>query len=274
MPHPGPLDAFVWLDRGIYRPGETVQVMALLRDAAGLPADIPAHVHRSSGRTARCSSTRCRRAAADASVHLPVALSHGAPAGMWTRRGAGRSRAGRRSAAAEFRVDAFVPDRMAVDLGPAPGPIVPGKPYALPVAARFLYGAPGAGLTGKASMRLVIDPAPFPALAGYRIGLVGRDLRAGRQELDAADTDAQGHATLPIPLPRAPDSTQPLKAEISVEVNDPSGHASRASHRRSRCGPAGRLIGIKPLSPTTRSTPAPRPRSTSPPSGRTAPASR
>ena len=32
IPHPGPLDAFVWLDRGIYRPGETVQVMAMLRD--------------------------------------------------------------------------------------------------------------------------------------------------------------------------------------------------------------------------------------------------
>src|ERR1019366_8834676 len=29
VPHPGPLDAFVWLDRGIYRPGETIQVMAM-----------------------------------------------------------------------------------------------------------------------------------------------------------------------------------------------------------------------------------------------------
>ena len=43
---------------------------------------------------------------------------------------------------AEFRVDAFVPDRMAVDLAPPSGPIVPGKPYALPLTARFLYGAP------------------------------------------------------------------------------------------------------------------------------------
>ena len=44
LPHPGPLDAYVWLDRGIYRPGETAQVMALLRDDAGRPADIPVHV--------------------------------------------------------------------------------------------------------------------------------------------------------------------------------------------------------------------------------------
>ena len=44
LPHPGPLDAYVWLDRGIYRPGETAQVMALLRDNAGRPTDIPVHV--------------------------------------------------------------------------------------------------------------------------------------------------------------------------------------------------------------------------------------
>ncbi len=54
---------------------------------------------------------------------------------------------------------------------PQTGPIVPGTPYSLPVTARFLYGAPAAGLTGQGQMRLLIDPAPFPALAGYRIGL-------------------------------------------------------------------------------------------------------
>ena len=60
LPHPGPLDAYVWLDRGIYRPGETAQVMALLRDNAGRPADIPVHVivKRPNG---RCSWTRRRR---------------------------------------------------------------------------------------------------------------------------------------------------------------------------------------------------------------------
>ena len=75
---------------------------------------------------------------------------------------------------------------MAVDFGTASGPIVPGKPYSLPVTARFLYGAPAAGLTGQGQMRLVIDPAPFPALAGYRIGLIRRDLRAGLPGPDAA----------------------------------------------------------------------------------------
>ncbi|HEY2616524.1 MAG TPA: alpha-2-macroglobulin, partial [Acetobacteraceae bacterium] len=243
LPHPGPLDAYVWLDRGIYRPGETAQVMALLRDNAGRPADIPVHlvVKRPNGQVF-LDATPAR--AAEASVHLPVALTTGAPAGTWTievKADPDRPPIGR----AEFRVDAFVPDRMAVDLGTASGSIVPGTPYSLPVTARFLFGAPAAGLTGQGQMRLVIDPAPFPALAGYRIGLVNETYAPDSQDLTLPDTDAQGHATLAIAIPRAPDTTHPLKASVTVGVNDPSGHASLAS-TEIPLRPAGKLIGIKP----------------------------
>ena len=147
--------------------------------------------------------------------------------------------------AAEFRVDAFVPDRMAVDLGPVLGPLVPGRPYALPVAARFLYGAPGAGLTGQAQMRLVIDPAPFPALAGYRVGLENEVFAPDAKDLPVPDTDAQGHATLAVALQRAPDTTHPLKASVTVGINDPSGHAALAG-TEIPVRPAGPLIGIRP----------------------------
>ncbi|MBN9564180.1 MAG: alpha-2-macroglobulin family protein, partial [Alphaproteobacteria bacterium] len=241
---PGPLDAFVWLDRGIYRPGETVQVMALLRDSAGAEADIPARVRIKRPNGQVFLDTVPPRGGGT-SVHLPVALSLTAPAGMWSVEvlaDPSQPPIGR----AAFRVDAFVPDRMAVDLGPAHGPIVPGTPYELPLAARFLYGAPGAGLSGKASMQLTVASDPFPALAGYRIGLVDETYAPDSQDLDLPQTDAQGHATITIPLKRAPDSTRPLQAEISAEVNDPSGHAAHAS-LTVPVRPGGRLIGIKPL---------------------------
>ncbi len=239
---PGPLDAFAWTDRGIYRPGETVQLMALLRDAAGAPSDVPVHVKvkRPNGQVF-LDVTPAR--AAEAALHLPLPLSLSAPAGEWTvelladpaQPSIGRT---------NFRVDAFVPDRMAVDLAPQ-GPLIVGKPYALPVTARFLYGAPAASLSGKATLRLEIDPNPPAALAGYHLGLDGEAFAPDSQEIELPTTDAQGHATLPILLKSAPDVTRPVRAQLDVGVDDPSG---RASHAQASIPvrPSGAVLGIKP----------------------------
>jgi hypothetical protein len=244
MAHPGPIDAFVWLDRGIYRPGETVQVMALVRDAAGLPADLPVQVtvRRPGGQTF-LKTTPPRLA--EASLHLPVELSAGASAGTWTvelHADPALPPIGR----AEFRVDAFVPDRMAVEIGALPPVLVAGEPASVKVGARFLYGAPGAGLSGEASLRLVADPAPFPALEGYRIGQVGEIYAPAFRRIDLPETDPSGQTTLALAIARLPDTTFALKAEIEVAVNDPAGRASRAA-ASVKIRPSGELIGIRPL---------------------------
>jgi len=243
MPHPGPFDSYVWPDRGIYRPGETVQLMALLRDNAGVPADLPAQVtiRRPNGQVfLQAVPPRTEGAA----IHLAVPLSPTAPAGVWTaeiRVDPNAPPIGTTS----FRVDAFVPERMAVDVGALPAAIVVGTEADLPITARFLYGAPASELSGKASLHLVIDPAPFPSLAGYRIGVQGEAFAPDAVDIDLPQTDAAGHTTLPILLKTAPDTTQALKAELAIAVNDPAGRASRAQ-ASIPVRLATPLIGIKP----------------------------
>jgi len=244
MPHPGPLDSFVWLDRGIYRPGETVQVMALVRDAAGRPADLPVQVtvKRPGGQVfLRTTPPRL----AEASLHVPVALSAGAQAGIWTVEVAADPALppiGR----AEFRVDAFVPDRMAVETGALPEVLVPGRAVDIPVSARFLYGAPGAALSGFATLRLVVDPAPFPALAGYRIGQLGEMFAPSFREIALPETDEAGRTALALDVGRLPDTTFALKAELEIGINDPAGRAARTT-AAIKVRPDGPLIGVKPL---------------------------
>ncbi len=243
---PGPLDAFVYFDRGIFRPGDTVQVMALLRDDAGAPVDLPARltIKRPNGQVfARANPPR----SGGASIHWAAKLSAGAAVGTWTVEVQADPN-GPVIGSGQFRVDAFVPDRMAVDLGPAPGPLVVAQELALPVAARFLYGAPAAGLSGKAHVLLTPDPDPFPALAGYRIGLDGEEYAPQKQEADLPATDAQGHTVYALTVAHAPDTTKPLQAQVTVDVDDPSGHASRAA-LAIKLRPPGPLIGIKPAFP-------------------------
>jgi len=64
--------------------------------------------------------------------------------------------------------------------------------------------------------------------------------------IEIAELDADGRGVVRLELPRAPDTTWPLAADIAVAIDEPGGRASRASATVPvRSG--ARLIGIKPL---------------------------
>ncbi len=236
--HPGPLDAFLWLDRGIYRPGETVQAVALLRDVAGQPSSLPLRLRlrRPNGQIA--AETVVRDGA-----HWPVTLPSGAPVGVWKIEALTDPNAPP-VGEVSLRVEAFVPERLAVEVGPAPGPLTAGAALPIPVTARFLYGAPGSGLTGTAEYRLITERSPFPALQGFLFGLEDEVFAPDMISADLPETDAQGRATLQLRLPRVPDTTRPLRAELTVQVEEPGGRATSTDLALAVAG-APRLIGIR-----------------------------
>jgi len=243
-PHPGPVDGYVWTDRGIYRAGETVQVMALLRDAAGAPLDLAARVtiRRPNGQV--FSETAPPRIGG-AAINLPVTLSAGAASGTWTvelRTEPDGPPIGR----AVFKVDSFTPERLAVEPGALPGFLAVGKAETVEINARFLYGAPAAHMSASAVLKLVPDLAPFPALVGWKVGLANETYVPVDRAIAMPATDADGRTQLPLVLGRLPDVTMPLKASVSVAVTDPAGRAV-AAHLDLPVRADGKLIGLKPL---------------------------
>ena len=238
---PGPIDPFIWTDRGIYRPGETVHVMALIRDAAGAPVDLPLHliITRADGRVYQDSVPP---RAADSSLHADVTLSGGAPLGDWTI-ALKTDPNGTAIASQSFTVDAFVPPRLAVDFPSKPGILEPGRLTNLPVAARFLYGAPGSGLSGSGSVTFAANPTPFTGFSGYRFGLAEESFSGKTTQVDLADTDDQGQTALPVDLSTLPDSSGALQVQLSATVNDPAGRGVEAD-TTIPVRPATPLIGI------------------------------
>ncbi len=111
---------------------------------------------------------------------------------------------------------------------------------------RFLYGAPGAGLSGDGNVRLEANPTPFADFAEYGFGLDGEDVPGNYSPAtpDLAVTDAQGNTALPVDLTHLPDVTHALQAYLTATVNDPAGRAVTATERLP-IRPAGPLIGIR-----------------------------
>ena len=224
---PGPVDAYLYTDRGIYRPRETVHLVALLRDrlADAIPDTALTLIAR------RPDGVEFRRATvADqgAGAHrFDLTLTETAAHGRW-QVDAYLDPKGNAVGHAEFEVQDFVPQRLKVELTATEPAIEPGKPVPIAIAARFLYGAPGADLRGEAEASLTPDRSPFPAYRGWRFGLAEEKFKDQSFPLEVEDTDAEGHSTITgaVPADKVPDTTLPLRASIRVSIFEPGGRST------------------------------------------------
>lgn len=230
-PAAGPVDAFVFPERGAYRPGETVHLTALVRDDAGAAlADVPLilKIVRPDGTEQERLMLRGEDAAGMRSTALP--LSPAARTGRW-RVQAHVDPDGPAVGSATFQVEDFVPERMSVALESDAERIAPGEVATVAVRADFLYGAPGAHLDVETEIALRQDMNPHPALKGYRFGLVQEEWRPRLLSLPVSTTGADGAADIPVSIEGTPDTTRPLEAVVRVSVLEQGGRAVTRSLR-------------------------------------------
>ncbi len=217
-----PVSPYLWLDRGIYRPGEIVHVGALYRSDDGRPLNLPLHlIVRRPGGQVFLNVVPARRD--DDSISVPLRLPRMAQDGNWS---VVLSTGLHQPALAErtFTVSAFVPPTIAVHLAKLP-PLSAGRQIACPVHVRYLYGAPGAHLAGVDDVRLSPGPAPFPQWKHYYFGLHDEVFAAPVQQAALPKTNARGITDASIDLHSLPDSTRFLWAHLRVAISEVSGRA-------------------------------------------------
>jgi alpha-2-macroglobulin len=221
---PGAVDAFLYTERGIYRPGETVHLMVLARDdhsdaASGLPLTL--RLLRPDGVEVDHRVLSADKLGAYAQ---DFALAKDARIGTWR----AELKLDPKSdpvGFVEFRVEDFVPPTLKVALDAPNTPIRPGQDYSADVTATYYYGAPGAGLSAEGTEQIAFDDNPYPDQPDYQWGLVDETYDGTTQDLDIPATDDQGKTSVAVTLDKVPDKTRPLAATINVSVFEPSGRA-------------------------------------------------
>ena len=241
---PGPLDAYLYSDRGIYRPGETAHVMALLRDnrATAVP-DLPMTV-----RIFRPDGSEFRRRVVDpkaaGAYHLALDFPRDARTGQWTVRAYADPK-GVPVGQMSLQVEDFVPERLAVTLDSDSQTLARGAKGLVRIAGRWLYGAPASGLRNRGELVVEQDTDPYPDHKGYRFGLVNETWTALRTRLNVPGTDKDGRATAIVALPELPDSPQPLKATFRLSMLEAGGRpVTRSVGFKVRRHPIA--IGLRP----------------------------
>ncbi len=219
---PGPIDVFAWLDRGVFRPGETVHAGAMARDPAAMALpDLPLTFIYDRPDGVEHARVQVGEAGAGGRAHA-LELPASAQQGSWSL----RVHADPKSAAlaqVSFLVEDYQPER--VDFTPTADAeaLDPQAPPTVSLEAKFLYGAPAGGQRVEGD--LVVSPTrKNPAFPGYVFGLADEQVYPNRQSLpDGTVTDETGKADFVLPAPQLEPTTAGYEAKVVVRVVEAGG---------------------------------------------------
>ena len=226
----GPVEAYLYTDRGVYRPGETVRLTALVRDRSGRAAlDRPATLTVAKPDGSLLLERRIEPTGMAGAVFRDVAIPTGAPRGRYTATLALDGLDGP-AGTLKWAVEDFVPEQLRVALRADGDSVRSGTPSPLIIAADFLYGAAGRGLEAQGEARIQPDPKPFPDFAGYAFGDAVEPFRESVVPLTGGTTDGSGRLRTSLDLGTGDyDTSLPLRARVTAGVAEPSGRVIRDS---------------------------------------------
>lgn len=223
---PGALDAWLTTERGIYRPGESVQILALLRDAQAKAVDdfpLTLVYSRPDGVEARRETVTLSEAGgATTSLNLPP----NAAIGRWSAEAYASAEAKTAIGSVSFMVEDFAPPRIEAKLTSDEKSVAPDGEALLKLQADFLYGAPAGGLTGELVTTIRAPATPFANFSAWRFGLADETRpRPEQGEAEAFALDENGALELMAYVPEPEDGVGgfPLEAEFAASVFDAGG---------------------------------------------------
>ncbi|MBR1121088.1 alpha-2-macroglobulin family protein [Bradyrhizobium lablabi] len=244
---PAGADAFVYAERGVYRSNETVYLTALVRDGQGnavTGGPLTMVIERPDGVEYRRAVLPDQGAGGRT---MSIALNSAVPTGTWRAR-AFTDPKGSSIGETSFMVEDYIPERIEFTLSAKEKQIQAEVPVELKVDGRFLYGAPASGLQLEGDMLVTTAVSGRPGYPGYQFGVADEETASNeRTPIESLpESDANGVATFPVSLAKAPTSTRPQEAQIFIRMAEAGG---RAVERKLvlPVAPAANLIGIKPL---------------------------
>jgi uncharacterized protein YfaS (alpha-2-macroglobulin family) len=218
---PRPVTALIHVDRAAYRPGDEVDLLALVRNDQGMAVGkLPLTIDliRPNG-LVFSTLTATDSGAGSYIVKAPIP-KHGSE-GTWrveARANAGEAPIG----SASFAVATASPSRLSVALSAEMAVIDPAQPVNIAVQTQYPE-ALAANIPGELRVSVAGASVPFPAFPDFAFGLTDQD--AGPTILDPLwfSTDAGGKASLPVKLALPPKATSPLEATFTAHMLDVSG---------------------------------------------------
>ncbi len=236
-------EIFVYSARDLYRPGESIDFNALLRDQDGkliTPIPLKASIKDASGQIVKSFTWHSK---ADGYFHQPFTLPKDAKTGTWQ---LDINQHKKLLTSYQFKVEEFLPERLKLTFnqGEATQLYRVNDKLTVNVLGEYLYGAPASGNRFESRISLAAQREPFESLKGFQFGNIAEKNLKQQYQLADVKLDADGKAAINIEN-RWANAKSPVKVTLQASLFETGGRAISRRHQ-SIVIPTDKLIGIKP----------------------------
>ena len=214
------LRSYIYSDRGVYRPGDTIHLVSVTRGRDGeLPIKQPVKFV-ITGPTGQERVAERFQLQSDGTYvydfHVPAEAKTGKWSAklFWDNKNIGDY---------QFQVEEFIPNKIKVELETLSENVMPGKQLEFKVQANNLFGPPASGR--KVSAQVSLRPAYFKPKGMGRFSFGHDDVQFQRIDSDLLETrlDEDGGYTYTYRIPEGIDSPIGLEAHYNATVIDDGG---------------------------------------------------
>ncbi|MFQ5708218.1 MAG: MG2 domain-containing protein [bacterium] len=219
-------EAFLYNERGVYRPGETAHLAAIVRaENTSVPPSFPVRLQ-VKGPEGKILSEQRARLNEQGGVEFSVSIPHYVMTGKYVallligdKEEIGRT---------AFSVEEFVPDRMKVKLTTEKEGYTAGESLQANVEAVTLFGPPAAGRRVQANLE--IEARPFSPPRWSSFSFVNRKKSFTKLNFDLGDEilDDNGNYVYTFEIPKDLDPPSSLRGIIETTVLEPGGRGVSA----------------------------------------------
>jgi len=216
-------EAFLYTDRGVYRPGDTVHAAGVVRGVgAEVPKSFPLRLE-ILGPDGRVFLDQTLREQDEGMVEVSIEIPNYAKTGGYVANlyGAGKQPIGR----TRFSVEEFMPDRIKVIVTTDKAGYRTGDSLRIDVTGTMLFGPPAAGR--KSSISYQIESVPFvpPKWNSYVFGNSRRERISSKSEEIERTLDSGGRTSVSFPIAKNLMPPAAMRITVRGEVREEGGRA-------------------------------------------------
>ena len=191
------LKAFIYGERGVWRPGDTLHV-------------------------SRFYAKNVNGNAKDGFYVFNIPTRQEDPTGTWN----AYFKIGGATFHKSLKIESVKPNRLKINLDLGEGALDGGKRVTVGISSNWLTGPPASGLNAKVGMTLRAGFSTFKGFEGYNFTTPMSDFMSGEHDLIDTRLDQNGQARVTVETPPAEDAPGMLAADIVTTVEEPGGDIS------------------------------------------------